>query len=173
MTWSEIIGLASALFSGFSAFFAWRSAKMAYKSIRQIDLHNEASLLTQLLDKYSDEKMYHALSTLGTIKNEISSPYIEAWAEKLKNNNIDAQKIEIARRTVKYYYRGVAKLYQEGMISRKTVKQVCSAGGATLFLKVVLPMESVINPHRHKAEFDPVPDVINELINEGFLNPNA
>ncbi|WP_428668112.1 hypothetical protein [Runella sp.] len=133
----------------------------------------------QFYTRYCDEKMHKALQKVGAFKKEYTEKhreeFINIWYAAYLNKEGWALELEDARRTVKYFYRDVATLHQDGCINDATAEKICSAGGIVLFTECILPMEKKVNPHQFYDEYYPIPLIAEKLKKERdvFKNKKA
>jgi len=137
----------SALGALFAAIAAWRSARASRDAV-------EAQLLSNQMEEYGADKMLYALRTLRNWKADKGDEFEGKWRKAIETDDQAAQKVDRARRTVKFYFYKALRLYQSGYVSKRFLKDVCAVDGINILYDIVEPLEYALNPRYDKNNFD-------------------
>jgi hypothetical protein len=104
--------------------------------------------------EYSDEKMLYALRTLRNWKAEKGDEFERIWRQDIESGDLEAQKVDRARRTVKFYFYKVLRMYKSRYVTTRLLKDICAVDGINILYDIVEPLEYALNPGYDKSYFD-------------------
>lgn len=144
---SVFISLASAIAACFSAYFSFRSSRVASRI-------SQANLYLKFHDQYSGDQMVDDLRNLRAWRDKHGENFAEVWADGFAKGDVEAVAVDKSRRRVKYAYFGLADLVTNGFISKRLAKVALQAQGIDLLYEVAEPLDQALNPAYRKAKYD-------------------
>ena len=151
------------LISTISAIAAMLTAFAAYKTVRATKEAAELPILKDFLAEYSSEEMRKALDDLNVFEQKHDNP-AEAYFDLLtgRNQDEDLDRLDKARRRVKFYFFSAHRLHRKHFISTNAYRAITNVEGIRLFFCAVEPMEVARSKARgikyEKNVFDAVAD---------------
>jgi len=149
------------LVSMVSAIAAMLTAIAAYWTVRATKEAAELPILKDFLAEYSSEEMRRALDDLNAFERNHENR-AEAYFDLLTGQNMeeDLEKLDRARRRVKFYFFSAYRLYKKHFISTNAYRAITNVEGIRCFYCSVEPMESARSKARgikyEKDVFDAV-----------------
>jgi hypothetical protein len=128
--------------STISAIAAMFTALAAYRTIHATKEAAELPILKDFLAEYSSEEMRRALDDLNHFEQNHENR-AEAYFDLLtgRNKEEDLEKLDKARRRVKFYFFSAYRLHKKHFISTNAYRVVTNVEGIRCFFCSVEPME--------------------------------
>lgn len=163
-----------AFFTGFAAFYAWRSARGTREA-------TQSQLYIRLMEEYGSEEMSDALRGLREFKEDsihaqhilllrdilARDPKLQKEAIKSEYDNSSKQlkiilgtgNYDANRRIVKRYFLKVLGLYENGFLTEKRIKELGKVAGIDLFYDVIEPLEFALDKDFNISNFNTLKNI--------------
>jgi hypothetical protein len=142
-----LVMIISAIAAACSAFFSWRSSRVAAKAL-------QATLYLKLQEQYASQRMLDDLHNLRTWRDKHGQAFVSRWAERHRNNDEEAKALNESRRRVVHFFCAIADLYSSGLLPRHLRRLLTDFQGIDLLYDVAEPLEMALNPDYDKSCFD-------------------
>ena len=143
----------------------------------------EAQLIDKYNDKYFENDMYDALTSLFAVKNAHPDWFLHV--RQLSKNDfislsikneilkslkflLEDEKLDKARRIVKRYFLNVYEMNRQGFISEKVLLEIIDKDGIKAFFYIVEPLELAKNAEYNFEPFFKIMEICKENIGTHF-----
>jgi len=97
----------------------------------------EAQLVSAFLKEYGSEDIKVALRTLINWKETHGQGFQAKWIEDLRNGDAEAQKVDNARRLVKFHFWNALRLYEARYVRKRFLREVTHVSGIDVLFDIV------------------------------------
>lgn len=109
---------------------------VAWSAIRQAKKANQGTVIKQYMEEYSSQEICDALRQLRDWKSSnANGHFAETWMQKFKENDSEAQKVNMARRKVAHFFYHIIDLFKMEFISERTLRYFGDYDGVDFFLE--------------------------------------
>src|SRR5260370_4084799 len=130
-----------------SAFFSWRSSKVAANA-------SQAALYLKFQEQYASHGMRDALRNLSSWRELHGGDFAHKWGELYEKNDTDALEVDKSRRRVSHFFGAIADLYKNGLLSKPLTCRLANYSGADLWFEVVEPLEEQLGCDYDRSQFE-------------------
>ncbi|AOT08400.1 hypothetical protein [Pseudoalteromonas luteoviolacea] len=148
------------------------SFELAQKSNELAKRSNDAKIYLDMMDIYMSKEFKYALKAIRTAQEKEIDTFPAEWFKSHQSGEQWAKDVDDARRKVKYFYRNVAQLYNENLISFDLVKAICKPQGWRVLIELIEPMEQISNSHYNRSTYEIIKQAGAENEAEGLKPPS-
>lgn len=173
MDTTTIISLLTIALGALAAIGSFVAGYAALKSSSLSQRSNDATIYMNMMNTYSSPEFKEALRIIGDAKRMHGDEFPSMWRTAFKNREEEALKIDDARTKIKYFYRTLAQLHIQNLISFDLVKAVCKAQGSKLLISPIERMEHLVNEDYNRETYQIIKKARDENKKDGYNDPSG
>jgi hypothetical protein len=136
---SLLLAFGSTVVAAVAAYFSYQSARATLFAY-------EAHLISDYAAKYASPEFLNHLRVLRKWRDLSLESNDKDFIPLLAKKDPFAVEVDAARRTIKMYYEGIARLGKARYLRKKAVKEICATAGLDLYFDVAVPLTKELHP---------------------------
>ena len=150
-----LISLIGSLGAFFAALAAWRTAIETRKTVL-------VQILLQITDTYSSPEMLEAMQNLRKWKEQNGPDFAKLFGQLRHQNYERIEQLDKDRRRISHYFYRIKLLLQAGLLNKNLVKELVTEKQVDFLLKIIEPLERVIDPNYDFSTYDTFKKLFNK-----------